>query len=179
LTEFLQHLCERTKKGPPVPASSTGPGTSTTTTTGPSGGTGAGGGSPGTSTSGGGTPPAARAATATGGVQIPGDEIYCTTAQRFKDDLETPPAITLLTSSLATGSRAGVTVSLSKIATVRLTVRQGSRVIWTNSATVGRGRPKLLWVTPSRPGSYAIGLSATDLAGNFSTTAGTITLHKG
>ena len=53
-----------------------------------------------------------------------------------------------------------------------------SRVIWTNSATVGRGRPKLLWVTPSRPGSYAIGLTATDLAGNFSTTSGTITLHR-
>ena len=61
---------------------------------------------------------------------------------------------------------------------VRLTVRQGSRVIWTNSATVGRGHPKLLWVTPSRPGSYAIGLTATDLAGNFSTASGTIVLHR-
>jgi hypothetical protein len=70
-----------------------------------------------------------------------------------------------------------VTVSLSKISTVRLTVRQGGRTIWTNSATVSRGRPKLLWVTPSRPGSYSITLSATDLAGNFSTAAGTITLR--
>ena len=65
------------------------------------------------------------------GVQIPGDEIYCTTAQRFSADLHTPPVIALLSTTLPGGARAGVQLSLSKISTVSLTVRQGSRVVWT------------------------------------------------
>lgn len=175
LAEFLQHLCERTRKGPPAPEPAPPP----TTTTSPTGGTGGSGGATvgGTGGSAGGATPSARTA-ASASPGIPADAIYCATAKRFKADLGTPPKIALLTSTLATSTRAGVTVSLSKIATVRLTVRRGSRVIWTNSVTVRRGRPKLLWATPSQPGAYAIGLTATDLAGNFSTTAGTITLRK-
>jgi hypothetical protein len=169
LTEFLQHLCDRTRHGEPLvpatPAPPAGESTPSGTATTPSG----------TATAPGGTPaPSARAAA----TAIAGDSIYCTTAQRFQTDLHTPPAISLLSTSARTGARAGVTVSLSKISTVRLTVRQGSRVIWTNAATVSGGHPKLLWVTPSRAGSYSIGLSATDLAGNFSTASGTITLHQ-
>jgi D-glucuronyl C5-epimerase C-terminus len=106
--------------------------------------------------------------------QIAGDQIYCTTAQRFAVDLETPPVIALLSTKLPGGARAGVQLSLSKIATVSLTVRQGSRVVWTNRATVERGRPRLLWVTPAKGGTFTIGLTATDLAGNFSTTSGTV-----
>jgi hypothetical protein len=59
---------------------------------------------------------------------------------------------------------------------VRLTVRQGSRVVWTNSATLQRGRPRLLWGTPARGGSFAVTLTATDLAGNFATATGTVTV---
>ena len=77
----------------------------------------------------------ALAQTSSRGVQIPGDQIYCTTAQRFTADLHTPPAISLLSKTLPGGARAGVQISLSKISTVSLTVRQGSRVVWTNSAT--------------------------------------------
>ena len=108
LTEFLQHLCERTRKG-----------------------------SPGTPTGVAGTP-------------VPGDQIYCTTAQRFTTDLHTPPVISLLSKKLPTGARAGVQLSLSKISTVSMTVRQGSHVVWTNRATVERGKPRLLWVTRPR-----------------------------
>jgi hypothetical protein len=50
--------------------------------------------------------------------------------------------------------------------------------MWSNSATVERGRPKLLWSTPSQTGAYQITITATDLAGNFSTANGTITLTK-
>ena len=65
-------------------------------------------------------------------------------------------------------------VVLSKISTVHLTIRRGGRVVWTNSATVEHGRPRLLWVTPSAGGSFSVTLTASDLAGNFSTTNGTI-----
>jgi len=132
LTEFLQHLCERTIKGPPIPP--------------------------------------IRQASA----PIEGDQIYCTTAERFTADLHTPPSISLLSTRLAGGTRAGVQLSLSKVATVALTVREGSRVVWTNSATVEHGKPKLLWVTPAKGGTFTVALTATDLAGNVASTSGTV-----
>ncbi len=164
LTEFLQHLCERTRKGPPslteAPAATT-PATPTTAT--PAG-------------PGGGTAPSAKAAAAAKATPIAGDQIYCTTAQHFTEDERTPPVISLLTTKLAEHSRAGVKISLSKVSTVTLTIRKGAQVVWTNTATVEGGKPKLLWVTPSKPGSYAVTLAARDEAGNFSSARGTISL---
>ena len=46
------------------------------------------------------------------------------------------------------------------------------------AATVERGQPKLLWITPNTAGSYSVTLSATDLAGNLATATGTITLKR-
>jgi D-glucuronyl C5-epimerase C-terminus len=152
LTEFLQHLCERTRKGPPVGSEAP----------------------PSTTPAPGGAVAAARAAA----TPIPGDEIYCTTAQRFSDDLKTPPRIALLSTRLKAGVRAGVTISLSKISTVTLSVRKGAKVVWTNRATVEGGRPKLLWPTPKASGTFSVTLTATDLAGNFATAQGTIALTR-
>ncbi|HYM54418.1 MAG TPA: D-glucuronyl C5-epimerase family protein, partial [Solirubrobacteraceae bacterium] len=132
LTEFLQHLCERTRKGPP----------------------------------------------STPGPAIAGDEVYCSTAQRFTADLQTPPAIALLSKTLRGGARAGVQMSLSKVSTVHLTVRRGARVVWSNTATVEHGRPKLLWITPAGGGSFSVTLTATDLVGNFATATGTILVTR-
>jgi hypothetical protein len=185
LTEFLQHLCERTSKGEPIPPATTTTPTSTTpTTTTPTTTT------PTTTTTApsetGGVGPSASASRArtaqtnaqAQGTQIPGDQIYCTTAQRFTTDLSTPPAISLLSKTLPADARAGVQVSLSKIASVRLTVRQGTKVVWTNGATLERGKPRLLWITPAKGGSFSIELTATDLAGNFSTASGTIVVSR-
>jgi hypothetical protein len=173
LTEFLQHLCERTRKGPPISTAPPPPPppitTPTTTTTAPAGGTGPTGGAASSS----------RAhAAATTATPIAGDQIYCTTAQRFTADEKTPPAVSLLSKSAKARTRAGVQISLSKISTVTMTIRLGSKVIWTNRATIGGGKPKLLWVTPAKTGSYSVTLAATDLAGNFSTTNATISLSR-
>jgi hypothetical protein len=132
LREFLQHLCERTRKGSPL-----GPPT-----------------------------------------PLSEDGIYCTTAQRFTADLSTPPSISLLSKTLQGGTRAGVRISLSKISHVRLTVKRGSLLVWTVSATVGGGRPRLLWPTPSAGGSFSVTLTATDLAGNTSSATGTIAVNR-
>jgi hypothetical protein len=109
---------------------------------------------------------------------IAGDEIYCVTAERFKADLTTPPAIELLTSTLHTRERAGVQVSLSKVSTVTLTVKLAGKTVWTNRARVEGGKPRLLWVTPSKPGSYEVSLRAVDLAGNEEAAEGTIVLKR-
>jgi hypothetical protein len=173
LTEFLQHLCQRTSKGLPAPVASAPPPTTTTTTTAPP--PGASTPAPTTAPSGG-TGPAgtARAVTAQAATPIAADAIYCTTAQRFTTDLSTPPAIALLSTRLRGGTHAGVQMSLSKISTVAMTVRRAGRVVWSNSATVEHGRPRLLWVTPAGGGTFSVTLTATDLAGNFATTNGTI-----
>ena len=134
LTEFLQHLCERTRKGPPLAAAGSGP--------------------------------------------IAGDEIYCATAKRFAADLTTPPQIALLTKTLPGAARAGVQLSLSKISTVAMTVRLGSRVVWSNRATLERGKPRLLWLTPAAGGTYTVTLAATDPAGNFATTSASIVVSR-
>jgi hypothetical protein len=133
LTEFLQHLCEKTRVGPPI-----------------------------------------RQANA----PIQGDEIYCTTAQAFTTDLHTPPVVSLLSTTLPTSSRAGVQVSLSKVSDVHITVTRGGTTLWSNGATVEHGKPKILWVTPPQAGTYSVAVTATDLAGNFATATGTITLTK-
>jgi D-glucuronyl C5-epimerase C-terminus len=163
LTEFLQHLCERTRKGEPLstpsatPVSSSGGSTSPTPTPGTGG---------------------ANTTAAPPSTQIPGDQIYCTTAQRFTADLHTPPAIALLTRTLPGGARGGVQLSLSKVSTVSLTVRQGAKVVWSNSAEVERGKPRLLWITPAKGGSFTVTVTATDLAGNVASTSGTIVVSR-
>jgi hypothetical protein len=172
LEEFLAHLCERTRLGEPLArwqaAGATGASGSRTT-----GGAGAAAARGGAQAHGAGARTAASPAVAQ---PIPGDAIYCTMASHFGRYVHTPPRLALLTRRLPVSARAGVQVALSKIATVSLTVRRGARVVWSNRATVEGGRPRLLWVTPSRPGVYAVSLSATDLAGNAASARGTIAL---
>ena len=204
LTEFLQHLCERTHKGPPTtpvtpapaPATSTAPAPAVPAPSTPStGGSSSGAGS----SAGGASAASARVASATAAtmaaVRVPerlvasarsaqtspiaGDEIYCTTAAKFTADLSTPPVVSLLSTTLPTSARAGVQVSLSKISTVRINVRRGVTTVWSNGATVEHGKPRLLFLTPSQAGTYSVTVTATDLAGNFATATGTITLAKG
>ena len=52
-------------------------------------------------------------------------------------------------------------------------------MVWTNRALVEGGEPRLLWVTPSKPGAYSVSVAASDLAGNTAGTSGTIVLGAG
>src|SRR3984885_7708602 len=113
LTEFLQHRGKRPERGEPIaPAgapATVAPTTSTPTTSAPTATT-----PTTTTTSGTGGAPASRlrARAAQASTQIPGDQIYCTTAQRFTGDLHTPPTIEVLSKTLPGGARAGVEISL-------------------------------------------------------------------
>jgi hypothetical protein len=158
LAEFLQDLCDRTKQGPPTPPLAT------------EAAPGSGGAAP--SSGGAGAQPR-RAA------PIPGDEIYCTTATRFYGYLHTPPVLTLLSKTLPVNARAGIQFSLSKIATISLTVTTAKgTVVWRNGATVEAGRPRLLWITPKRRGRFTVTATAVDLAGNRATTSGEVEVTK-
>jgi hypothetical protein len=109
---------------------------------------------------------------------IPGDEVYCATAKRFREYVKTAPVIALLTQNLRTRQRAGVQLKLSKVASVSMSISIGGRTVWSNSATVEGGKPRLLWVTPSKPGTYTVTLKARDLAGNEGSATGTIALSR-
>ena len=184
LTEFLAHLCERTRKGaplipgpapapapPPTPPATTAPTATAPATTTPTAT------APATTTPTATAPSAKPAAASTRPAPIAADAIYCTTARRFSAYERTPPVIALLTRRVRAGTRAGVQVRLSKVSNVSMTIRQGGRVVWRTGATVEGGRPRLLWVTPNSGGTFAVTLSATDPAGNFATAQGTITVE--
>jgi hypothetical protein len=184
LTEFLLHLCKETNKGPPIapvqPPTTTSTSTTTTTTNTSTTSTVSTGASTTTTTtattpSTGGTSPGSTAPTST---PIAGDQIYCSTAQRFTSDLHTPPVIALLSKRLKGGTRAGVQLSLSKISYVGLVIRRGAKVLWRTSALVPRGRPRLLWPTPRAGGTFSVTLTATDLAGNGASVSGTIVVPR-
>ena len=89
LTEFLQHLCERTRRGEPMAP----------------------------------------------GAPVSEDAIYCSTAEMFTADEHTAPVVELVSKTLRGGTRAGVLVTLSKVATVELTIREGTRVVRRVAAT--------------------------------------------
>jgi hypothetical protein len=105
---------------------------------------------------------------------IPGDSIYCTTAAKFREYEKTPPTIALLTQTVGTSERAGVQIKLSKVSALSMTIKLGEKTVWSNGATVEGGRPRLLWVTPSKAGTYAVVLRAKDLAGNEEVATGSI-----
>ncbi len=171
LTEFLQHLCQRTQQGPPftTPAPAPGPAPTPSPPPGEAGTTTAGGTSATTSV-------AKVSAVKASPNAILADQIYCTTAERFTTYLHTPPVVELLTHALRGGTRAGVQVSLSKVSRLSITVIRGGHTVWTNSARVTRGKPKILWITPAKAGLYTVSLRAVDLAGNGAGTTGTIAL---
>ena len=170
LTEFLQELCQRTHSAsrcasttpatPPAPATAAG---SRDT---------AGRHPHGTRDAGGATASAAQASTA-----IPGDAIYCTTAQRFTADLHTPPVIALSDADAARGRACAACSCRSRRSHRQPDGSPGrARGVDQQRATWNAAGPRLLWVTPRTAGTYAVSSPRRDLAGNIATASSTITL---
>jgi D-glucuronyl C5-epimerase-like protein len=111
---------------------------------------------------------------APGGSRPNPDQVYCSTAQRFRDYLKTPPALSLLTSRLAGGRNATLRYRLSKISTVTVSVRHGAALVFARRALVGHGLRGTSWTTPARAGAYTLTISATDLAGNGASVQGAL-----
>ncbi len=102
--------------------------------------------------------------------------VYCSTEQDFSTDLTTPPVITQVTQKAAKHQPFRLYFTLNKPAHIGVVVANaaGRDVLYT-SADCEPGSD--YWVVPKlSPGAYTVKLSGTDLAGNYATTAGTLTV---
>ncbi|HET9074318.1 MAG TPA: D-glucuronyl C5-epimerase family protein [Solirubrobacteraceae bacterium] len=100
--------------------------------------------------------------------------LYCATAQDFSADLTTPPTIVQRTLSVRARHLAHLVFRLDKPARVGVivTAPRGRDVLYT-SADCQPGTD--YWILPKLArGTYAVTLSATDLAGNYRTVSGTL-----
>jgi hypothetical protein len=106
------------------------------------------------------------------------EPVYCTTAQHFQSYLTTPPVLTQLTSSAGAHGPFALRFRLSKISQVGVAVLSGATTVFATSATFPYGIDRFAIPALARPGTYAVRMSATDLAGNFSRIAGTLTVSR-
>lgn len=102
--------------------------------------------------------------------------LYCSTEQAFTTDLTTPPVLKQVTLQAAKQRRSRLYFTLDKPAHVGVIVANahGKDVLYTSSDC----QPGTdYWVLPKLPaGAYTVRLSGTDLAGNYATTSGTLTV---
>jgi hypothetical protein len=101
---------------------------------------------------------------------------YCTAAQHFRAYLHTPPALILLTTRARAKRALSIAFRLSKISHVGIVVLHGSAVLFETSASFPYGAHSFSIPPLRRRGTYAIHLAATDLAGNFGRTVGTLSV---
>ncbi len=102
--------------------------------------------------------------------------VYCDTESDFSTDLTTPPQITQVTQRAARQKSARLYFTLDKPAHVGVVVTSaaGKTVLYT-SADCEPGTD--YWILPKlKAGSYTVKLSGTDLAGNYATTSGTLSV---
>ncbi len=107
--------------------------------------------------------------------QMTGAPVYCTTAQQFTADLTTPPALTDLTPTVRADRPFALRFWLSKLSHVGIVVDRGSTQVFATSASFPYGVGSVSVPKLGR-GGYTVTLTATDLAGNFTRTPGTLTV---
>jgi hypothetical protein len=101
--------------------------------------------------------------------------IYCTTGQAFEADLHTPPVLKLETTSAKSKQGFSLRFTLSKISRVGVELSGGGKTYLYTSAQFPHGTDA--FTAPAlKAGTYAVKLSATDLAGNYSSITGSVTV---
>ena len=101
--------------------------------------------------------------------------IYCVTAQHFTAYLTTPPTLQLLTQTVHKGKTSSISFRLSKVSHVGIVVvGPGGNTLFSTSASFPYGVHSFTVPPLKHKGTYSIRLAATDLAGNFGRTVGTI-----
>jgi len=109
--------------------------------------------------------------------------VYCSTATDFQSDLKTPPTLTQLTQEAKSGKAFSLRFKLSKISKVGVEVTgtgakaHAKPVVYT-SGQYPHGTDAIK-VEKLKPGTYSVKLSATDLAGNYTSLTGELIIYKG
>jgi hypothetical protein len=103
--------------------------------------------------------------------------VYCTTFHDFTSDLTTPPAVTDVTPQVKAKHPFEFRFRLSKVSRVGLTIANGSGTVFASSADFAHGVGSFA-VGKLKPGTYTVTIAATDLAGNFSRTPGTLIVQR-
>jgi hypothetical protein len=99
--------------------------------------------------------------------------VYCDTAQRFHDDLTTPPALALATTQASPKTPFALRFQLSKYSHVGIVVTHGQQTVLATSGYFPSGVGT--FSVPALPaGSYDVRLAATDVPGHFTRIVGTI-----
>ena len=101
--------------------------------------------------------------------------VFCLAAQHFAAYLKTPPALTLLTQRLPRRTPGSVRFRLSKYSHVGIVLTRGAQTLLATSAYFAYGVGAFA-IPGLSPGTYAVRLAATDLAGNFNRITGTLTV---
>ncbi|MBV9606852.1 MAG: hypothetical protein JO027_17185 [Solirubrobacterales bacterium] len=104
-----------------------------------------------------------------------GNPTFCGEASRFNSYLKTAPVLGLLTSTAHAGSSASLSFTLSKISNVTVSVLKGSQTVYSSTEQLPYGTDAFN-LPALGAGTYSVQLSATDLAGNVGTTAGSLTV---
>jgi Bacterial Ig-like domain len=83
--------------------------------------------------------------------------------------------LSLHTTTAHAGSATSLAFQLSKISNVTITVLKGSQTVYSSNGQLPYGTDSFA-IPALGAGSYGVELSATDLAGNVGTTAGSLTV---
>jgi hypothetical protein len=101
--------------------------------------------------------------------------VYCVTAEHFTAYLTTPPTLALVTQRARKNKSFALQFKLSKSSHVGIVVvGPGGNTLFSTSANFGYGTRSFAVPALKHKGTYTIRLAATDLAGNFSQTSGTL-----
>ena len=104
--------------------------------------------------------------------------VYCTTAQRFTDYLKTPPVVGDRTARARAGHGFSLRFSLSKASRVGVVITRGGSAVYATSASFPYGDDSFPIPSLRPAGTYAVRLAATDRAGNFARTDGTLIVTR-
>jgi hypothetical protein len=101
--------------------------------------------------------------------------VYCDTAQRFTDDLSTPPVVKIPAQRLVRSRYGFVRMTLDKMSSLTLRITRGATPITSRGVgTLAYGPHRLGWAVPKRRGTYTVTIGARDLAGNASSSTGVV-----
>lgn len=103
--------------------------------------------------------------------------VYCTTAQHFHAYMKTPPVLGQLSTRAVAKRPVSLRFSLSKYSHVGIVISRAQQTVFQTSASFAYGAHTFA-IPALRAGAYQVVLAATDLAGNFSRTLGSLQVSR-